>query len=184
MGNRYSDIKRGAELQAALTNYTNYLQTAATRPSKIGTQGARDLSKIVYIWPFTAEVGITGKCTAKCSQESFTTLSTYINASPKANVGATLGADSLVSLPKFRASRVVFFQNNTRVASVATSDVTALKYLKYAGNRTSCPFGATADADDEMEAFLDIKAALLQAFASSAVKRVSLSRERVGVEAA
>ncbi|MBE9157695.1 hypothetical protein IQ265_12785 [Nodosilinea sp. LEGE 06152] len=184
MANRFSDIKRGAQLQSALNNYINYIQTKATRPSRIGTQGPRDLSKTVYVMPFTAEAGATGVCMARCSQESYSTLAQYINASTHANVAEALGTKTLINLPKFSAARLVFFRNGTRVVNVETSDVTGLQYLKYSGTRTSCPMGADVDTDDQMEAFLDIKAAVLAAFAGSAVKRVSLSREKVGVEAA
>ncbi|MBE9159720.1 hypothetical protein IQ265_23205 [Nodosilinea sp. LEGE 06152] len=183
MGRRYSDIKRAAKLQQGLTNYINHLQTAATRPSKVGTRGARDLSQIVYIEPFTVGIEADEVVQARCSPTSFTTLSTAINASSIARVTAALGAKTVVNFPKFSPARIVLFRNNTRAVTVATSDVTGLQYLKYNGNRFSCPFGATADIDDQMDSFLDVKARLLTANAAAAVKRVSLVREKVGVEA-
>lgn len=183
MGGRYSDIKRAAKLQAGLTNYINYLQTAATRPSRIGTQGPRNLTQIVYVEPFTVTVAADEVVAARCTPESYNALNASINGSSIAGVANTLGAKAVVSFPKFSAARVVLFRNNTRVVNVETSDVTGLRYLKYTGDRFSCPFGGTANVDDMMDAFLDVKARLLTANAAAAVKRVSLVREKVGVEA-
>lgn len=184
MGRRYSDIKRAAKLQQGLTNYVNYLQNAATRPTRIGTQGPRNLSQIVYIEPFTIGVEVDEVVSARCTPESFNTLNATINASPVAAVDNSAGAKAVVSIPKFSAARIVLFRNNTRVVNVATSDATGLQYLKYNGDRFSCPFGATADVDDMMDSFADVKTRLLVANAAAAVKRVSLVREKVGVDAA
>lgn len=182
MARRYSDIKRGAKLQQAFTNLQAYEAAAATRPSKIGTRGARGLNKTVYIAPFTTHIDADEIVQARVKPEAFTIISPAIlGGTTKADIAETLGAKSLVTFPSFRASRIVFFQNASRIATVTRSERTNMEYLKYTGNTYSCPFGATVDADDEMEAFLDIKAALLTTFANSEVKRVSLSREFVGV---
>lgn len=182
MGRRYSDVKRGAQLNTALNNYINYLQTMGTRPSKIGQYGPRNLNTTAYIQPFTGTFTAGEVVTAKCTDDSYTTLATTINGSTFANVTNSIGADTLINLPKFRAARIIMFLNATRSVTVQTSDVTGLQYLKYAGTRYSCPFGAAADTDDQMEAFLDIKAALLAANSAADVCRVSLSREYIGVE--
>lgn len=183
MARRYSDIRRGAKLNAQLAAYAAYVNPATPRPSRIGTRGARGLNKVVYVAPFTAQVGTDELCAAKCKPESYTIISPAIlGGTTKADVKDALGTNSLVSFPRFRASRVVFFQNASRVVTVKNSEITNAEYLKYTGNHYSCPFGATIDSDDEMEAFLDVKAALLTTFATSEVKRVSLSREFVGVE--
>lgn len=184
MGRRFSDVKRGAKLNTALTNYINYLQTAGTRPSRIGTQGARNLSVVLYIQPFTAQVAADEFLMARTTPESDTKLRTIVNGVTHAAVTNTLGANTIITLPKFKAARVVYFENSTRSVSVQSSDITGLQYLKYAGERFSLPFGANADADDQMEGFLEAKAAILTANAAAAIKRVSLSREYVGVEAA
>lgn len=183
MGNRYSDIKRGAELNTALNNYINHLQSLGTAPSGIGTQGPRNLDKLLFVMPFTAEVGATSKLAAKNTTEGYNQLQTYINGSTFAETTDNIGTDTLVQLPKFRAARVVLFLNATRSVTVERSDVTNLEYLKYAGTRYSCAFGATADTDDQMEAFIDVKTAIIGALGgTNAVCRVSLSREYVGVD--
>lgn len=183
MARRYSDIKRAAQLQAGLTAYIAYLQNSANRPSGVGTKGPRGLNKTVFVAPFTTQVAATELCAAKVRQDAFNMISpSILGGSTKANVAETLGANTLVSFPRFRASRVVLFHNAARVAAAEPSKVTGIRYLKYEGDHFSCPMGATADTDDEMEAFLDVKAALLVALAASEVKRVSLNREFVGVE--
>lgn len=182
MGRRYSDIRRAAKLQTALDNYIQHLQTMGTRPSKIGQYGPRNLNTTAYVAPFTTTVAIGEVVAGKCTDDSYTTLSTAINGSSLAAVSDAIGADTLINIPKFRAARVIMFLNATRSVTVETSDVTGLQYLKYAGTRYSCPFGATADTDDQMDAFLDIKAALLAANSAADVCRVSLQREYIGVE--
>lgn len=183
MGNRYSRIRQGAQLNAALTNYINYLQTPRT--PNLNSQGARNLSKIAYVTPFMVDIAVDELCSARVNPDHYTTLQTSINgAGTGAAVTDALGGNSVVSIPKFRAARVVFFHNTTRQVTVETSDVTNQRYLKYSGDRESCPFGRNTATDDQMDAFLQVKAALLTAFAASEIKRVSLTRERVGVEAA
>lgn len=184
MGRRFSDVKRGAKLNTALNNYINYLQTAGTRPSRIGTQGPRNLSVYLYIQPFTVTVAADEYLQARCTPDSDTKLRAIVNGVSDAAVTNTLGANTVITLPKFKAARIVYFENSTRSVSVQSSDVTGLQYLKYNGERFSIPFGAQAAANDQTDAFLQAKAAILAANAAAAVKRVSLTREYVGVEAA
>ncbi|MBE9137666.1 hypothetical protein IQ254_10640 [Nodosilinea sp. LEGE 07088] len=184
MGNRYSDIKRAARLQTGLNNYINHLQTLGTRPSRIGTQGARNLDVTLYFQPFTASVATDEYVAGRCTTASDTKLRAIVNGADDAAVTNTLGANTLINLPKFRGARVVYFENATRSVNVETSDVTGLQYLKYAGERFSIPFGAQTATADQQDAFLSAKAAILAANASAAVKRVSLSREFIGVEPA
>jgi hypothetical protein len=180
---RYSDIKRAARLKTGLDNYITYLQTAGTRPSRIGTQGARNLNVTLYIQPFTVTVAADEYVSGRCTTESDTKLRTVVNGANDAAVTNTLGANTLIQLPKFRPARVLYFENSTRSVAVETSDVTGLQYLKYAGERFSIPFGAQAATSDQTDAFLAAKAAILAANGAAAIKRVSLSREYVGIEA-
>lgn len=179
MSTRFSDIKRGQKLATALTNYTNYLQNAATRPSNIGQQGPRDLSVEIYLKPFTQDVAADEVLLARCSAASQTAMLATMDTITGAMVDTTIGANSLVAIPGFSASRAIMFMNATRSVAVETSDVTGLKYLKYNGTRYSVPFGATADTDDEMDVFLEIKAALLAANSTAETLRVNLSREKI-----
>ncbi|MGB3201116.1 MAG: hypothetical protein WBA99_09445 [Nodosilinea sp.] len=121
---------------------------------------------------------------ARCSQDSDTKLRAIVNGVSEAAITNTLGANTVIALPKFRAARVVYFENSTRSVSVQSSDVTGLQYLKYNGERFSIPFGAQTATSDQTDAFLQAKAAILAANAAAAIKRVSLSREYVGIEAA
>jgi hypothetical protein len=177
---RYSDIKRGAKLKVGLDNYINHLQTMGTRPSRIGTRGAMNLDETLFVQPFTVTVGINEYLQSRCTTGSKTKLLTIVNGADDAAVADNLGANDLISLPKFRPARVVYFENATRSVSVQTSDVTGLQYLKYAGERFSLPFGAQTAAADQTDAFLAAKAAILTANAAADIKRVSLSREYVG----
>lgn len=180
MSNRYSDIKRGAKLNTALNNYISHLQNLGTAPSKIGTQGPRNLDKLLFVTPFLIDVAATEKLSVQNTTDGYNQLQTYINGSTLAEVSDNLGTDTLAALGGFRAARVILFLNATRSVTVERSDVTNMEYLKYAGTRYSCAFGATVDTDDIMDAFADIKASIISALGeTNAVCRVSLSREKV-----
>jgi hypothetical protein len=183
MGNRYSRIRQGAQLNQALTNYINYLSTP--RVPNVNSRGARNLNQQVYVTPFKVDVATDEVAAARVNPDHFTRLGTLINgAGTGASVETTLGANSVVSLPKFRAARVVYQHANTRVVSVETSDITGTRYLKYENvDRFSCPFGRNLENDDEGDSFLAVKAAILQA-ETGEIRRVSWTREKVGVETA
>ena len=183
MSNRYSRIRHGAQLNAALTNYIQYLSTPRT--PNLNSQGARNLTSTAYVTPFGTDVEADEVASSRVNPDHYTELQPTINgAGTGAQVTDAIGANNVVSIPKFRAARVVLFENATRTVTVATSGVTANRYLSYAGDRRSCPFGRNLENDDQMDAFLQVKAGLLQLFNASAVKRVSLTREVIGVERA
>lgn len=178
---RYSRIRQGAQLNQALTNYISYISTPRT--PNLNSQGPRNLTATAYVTPFMIDVAADEKATSRVNPNHYSELQATINAGGTgAAVTDTLGADSVVSLPKFRAARVVLFENATRAVTVETSDVTAQRYLKYSGSRRSCPFGRNLENDDQMDAFLQVKAGLMTLFSASDIKRVSLTREQVGVE--
>lgn len=179
MGRRYSDIKRATELKEALTRYTTYLTTP--RPRQLNSRGPRDTSKIVFLAPFTITVGTDEVVQARVNPAHYTKLGASINgAGTGAEVLETVGAKTLIDLGRFSSARVVLFENSTRSVTVATSDVTGTQYLKYAGDRYSCPFGAKLATDDMIDAYQAVKAAVLVAgtTATADVKRVSLIREK------
>jgi hypothetical protein len=175
---RYSRIRQGAQLNQALTNYRTYLGTPRT--PNLNSQGARNLSKRVYITPFLIDVAADEVAQARMNPDHFTRLGARVNAAGTgASVDEALGANSIVALGKFRAARVVLFHNNTRQVTVETSQVTQTRYLKYTGERYSCPFGRNLATDDEADAFLGVRAAI-EAAETGDIVRVSWTREKVG----
>lgn len=179
MANRYSRISGSARLRPALDRYVAYLQGAATRTSRIGTQGAAPERQEVGILPFTFSMDAGEQIIVTTGKEDLAAQGATINASSRAAI--TTAASSVTDpqrIPGFKAARVISFINPTRSATPKTSDVTGLQYLKYTGTRRSVVFGAKAANDDERDAFLDIKARLVTANASAAIKRFSLSPER------
>lgn len=178
MGRRFSDIKRAAQLKDALDNYIVYLQTP--RPPRLNTRGPRDTSQIVYVAPFTMTVAADEVVQARVNPAHYTKLGATINGAAGAEVLATIGAKTLVDLGRFTAARLVLFENSTRSVTLETSEVTGTQYMKYAGDRYSCPFGAQAATDDMIDAYQAAKAAVLAAgtTATADVKRVSLIREK------
>lgn len=51
---RYTDIRRGAQLNQALGNYITYLQTP--RDPQVGSRGARPPQRQVYVTPFNFDL--------------------------------------------------------------------------------------------------------------------------------
>jgi hypothetical protein len=179
MANRYSRISQSARLRPALDRYVAYLQGTATRPSRVGTQGAAPERQEVAIYPFTFALTTGQKIIVTTGKADLAIQAATINASSRAEVDTAVGAvTNPQRIPGFRAARVVSFINATRSAAPATSDVTGLQYLKYNGTRRSVVFGAKTANDDERDAFLDVKARLITANASAAIKRFSLIPEK------
>lgn len=177
MANRFSRITESARLRPALDRYVQYLSGTATRPSRINTRGAVAARRSVWVTPFTFDIDTGEGVKVTTAQDDYTFLSPIITASSRAAVIESAPTTSL-EIPGFKAARLIFFMNQTRSVSVATSDVTGLQYLKYAGDRRSSVFGRQTATDDETDAFRDLKARLLTNYASAAVKRVSLSPEK------
>ena len=184
MGGRYSDIYRAAALEQARTNLEAYRANAGQRTPNIGGGTPRDLDAMVYIQPFTVDVAADEVVAAKAYNQGFTTLGTYINGSSVAAAQTTLGANTIIKLPKFRAARVRWERATTKQLVPRTAEATRTVYGAYTNLETfSCPFGGTADTDDMISSFLDVQAAVL-AVTGFGVSRCNLSREFVGIEAA
>lgn len=180
MGNRYSRVRQGAQLNQAQQNYITYQSTP--RIPNLNSQGPRDLSKIVYVTPFTVDLATDEVVSVRMNPAHFTRLGARVNtAGTGGQVDETPGANSVVNIGGFRSSRVVLFHNATRVVSVATSQVTQSRYLRYAGDRFSCPFGRNLATDDEGDVFQAIKAAILAA-ETGQIRRVSWTRERTEID--
>lgn len=181
MGGRFSDIRRAGRLRPALDRYIQHLSGAATRPSRIGTQGPRGATQQVYIYPFGFDLAANQVLGARVDPAHLAVLQSFVNAPTGAGVETALGANDVSPISKFRAARVVLFRNQTRSVQVATSDITGLEYLKYNGDRYSCPFGRddAASAADMHDVFQEIKGALL-AVTGFEINRVSLTREKLG----
>lgn len=181
MARRYSDILQSARLRPAADRYIQYLQGQLTRPSRVGTQGAREATQAVFITPFGFDLAAAQVIRALVNPAHYADLAPRINAVTGASVADTIGANSLSQVSKFSAARVVWFRNATRSVQVTTSDITGLEYLKYNGDRSACPFGRddSTSTADQYDVFQEVKAELL-GLTGFAVNRVSLQRERLG----
>ena len=177
MARRYSRIREAGQLNAALTNYIQYL--TQPRDRNIGTRGARPPSQSIYVTPFGFDVATDEVVRVRNSQDGYSALATRINAAGTgAEVLNTLGAKTLATVGQFTPARVVWFRNATRSVSVERSDVTNLQYLKYDGQRDSCGFGRKTATDNQYDAFDSIKTGILAANTNLEVNRISLSPEK------
>lgn len=180
MARRYSNILQSARLRQAADRYIEYLQGTLTRPSRVGTQGAREATQPIYVYPFGFDLGANQVLRGYVNPSHYADLSTYINGVTGVSSSDTLGTDEVANISGFSPARVVWFRNATRSVTVATSDITGLEYLKYNGDRSSCPFGRddAASTSDMYDAFQEIKGQLL-GLTGFEVNRVSLTRERL-----
>lgn len=178
MGRRYSRITQSARYTQALNRYVQYLQGTLTRTSRVGTQGARGNTKTVYVVPFGFDLPTSTYVKSTVKPDDYTFLAPRINTSGTGGEVLENTVGDIEQRTGFSAARVVSFINSTRVVSVVPSDITGLQYLKYNGDRRSCPFGRKTATDDLFDSFDAIKAALRTANASAAVCRISLQKER------
>ncbi|MEL6605356.1 MAG: hypothetical protein AAFP20_19255 [Cyanobacteria bacterium J06614_10] len=177
MGNRYSRIRQGAQLNTALTNYINHLTTPRT--PNVGSRGPRDPRKSVYVTPFGFDIATGEVVRATNAIDAYTALAAQINAAGTGGeVTDTLGSKTIAQVGSFSPARIVWFRNATLSTQVVKSDITKLDYLKYNGDRSSCAFGREAADDNMYDAFDAIKAAILSGNAGLELNRVSLTRER------
>lgn len=178
MASRYATIKRAAQLTESLRNLQIYENTI--RPRKVNSRGAREPSKNAYVTPFGTDILTTEVVRVRTSVPGYTALATLINMPDnQAEVADTLGAKEIRTVGGFRPARIIWFRNATRSVITKKSDVTKDDYLKYDGDRDTCPFGRKVIADNQYDAFNAIKTAVLGSNAGLAVNRVSLTPERI-----
>lgn len=178
MTRRYSQIKKAAEYETALNNYTTYLKDAATRPTKRmqgGTKGAsRPVSKAA-VSPFGMDSSASGKILVSIGDKSKTKLATALGSTRLDLSNAGIAAAN--RLAGFRPAKVSAFEGSD-AATYVQSKVTKLYYLKYPGDSFNAPFGATADTE-EIETAMGLVRAAVVAVLTGDVKRISFSTEKV-----
>jgi hypothetical protein len=176
MAGRFSDIKRGGDLKKKLDKYVTYLQNPPAR--RLNTQGDRKPSTVVYLTPFSLDVGTTQVVSVDANRDGYTLLAPFVNQGTGSAITNDKDGKTVKDVGRFRAAKVNVFQNPTKTKTTPNSKFTGEPYLKYAGNSYSCPFGRKAASDDIQDAFSDVKAILRQR-QGLLVNRVSLQIERV-----
>jgi hypothetical protein len=144
---RMSDVKRGRQLNEALTRYTSYLTTVRT--PNVNSRGARAAQTVCGVIPFDIELGAGEIIQVNSPTEGVAALSTIINENPGSEVltGNGLNGKTVAVFRGFKPARVVVVQATTRSVTVATSGITGSRYLKYQNtDRFSCAFGRQSDA--------------------------------------
>lgn len=174
---RYTDIRRGAQLKFALDNYVDYLQNLGQGESGIGQGTERGAQSTVYVVPFGKDVTLDTIVETRVTATHLTALKESIDTSTEAEILDAAGNKTVSKIHGFRPARIVWFRNTAKQKTVETSKVTKLKYLKYAGDRFSAPFGRKTDNSDQVDAYNSIRS-ILKAKSDYAVNRVSLVRER------
>ncbi|MEL7354054.1 MAG: hypothetical protein AAFN38_21710 [Cyanobacteria bacterium J06560_5] len=179
MGGRYSDIRRGGQLKIDLDNYINYL--TQPRERNVGNGGDRSPQTAVYVTPFGKDLDTDELASVNAPQSGYAALNSFLVASNGADLTNAIGTKTPVEINGYRPAKVVWFRNATKVKTVVRSSVTNRQYLKYEGDRDTCPFGRAAATDDMMDVFLAIKADIKQANSTLEVNRISLTRERIAL---
>lgn len=177
MSRRYSDIKRGAALNARLTRYVAYLQNAANRTPKLNSQGDRDLSTIGSVSPFGLDLATGQEALVQAPTPSFTKLNGVISTAPEAAFSSPPIAGAR-KIPGFSPARIIYFENATKTKAIATSAVTGGQYLKYAGTRYTMPFGRQTTTSNLYTAFDGIRRTIETTITGQQVQRISLTPEK------
>ena len=169
MARRYSRIRQGAILNAALNRYVQHL-TDIDRVPNVG--GGRDRSPTIElaITPFGFDIDAGVAIRGTTTQRSRTLMQAAVGTR-----GITpAGGIAVQRIPGFKPAKAVLFVG-TGASTVATSQVTGIRYLKYNGESYSHAFGQNAATDQEFDAFSEIRTALL---AGGANRRVSYQAEQ------
>ncbi len=155
MSRRFSRIREASYLNQAVDNYINWLQTAATRPRNVGGGADRPPSVELAIEPFgftmPASTAVRATATTAARTQMGTGIGTFATVPG--------GGITLQRIPGYKAARVSLFIG-TGSSTVATSEITGLRYLKYGGNSYSHPFGQNVATDLEYDVFTQIRTAL------------------------
>lgn len=172
MARRFSDIRRAAKLNAALTAYQAYL--AKPPSTTLPTYKPRPDQISLGITPFGLAMGASETALVSAAEASFNALGTEI-AKEASCAASTADSKKLIG---FRPARISVFQNATKgTPSTATSKFTGQVYRVYAGDRFACPFGAKAGTDKEIDTAKKLIAAF-KARTAFEVNRVSVTPER------
>lgn len=169
---RFSDVKRGGELNRALTAYTTRLTNPPQR--NVGGGTPRAPQETVAINPYG--FGTVDTDTVLAARPQSPALPAGLLVAANSAVALTdLGA--AVKLRGFKPARVTI-QQGARSVEPATSDFTTLRYLKYVGlTRFTSPFGRAVATDLELEARNLIRADFLDGNANQ-IRRISFAAEQ------
>lgn len=172
MARRFSDIRRAAKLNAALTAYQAYL--AKPPSTTLPTYKARPDQVSLGVSPFGLTLATGTNALVRAAEASFSALGTEI-AKEASCAAATADSTKLIG---FRPARITVFQNATKPApTLGTSKFTGLPYRVYAGDRFACPFGAKTGTDKEIDTSNKLIAAF-KARTAFEINRVSVTPER------
>lgn len=180
MSRRFSQIKKGAEYDSALTNYVDYIRNAATRPTKRlqgGTRGARRQTVPAALLPFGMALPADTFVLVRISQPSVTGLGSALTNRIFTQGTQLANADRMAG---FRPARVQAFQGNGN-ATYVQSKITKLWYLKYEGDSFTAPFGALTGNEEFETGASAVRNAIVTAFGAADIKRISFTPEKVPV---
>jgi hypothetical protein len=151
---------QAARYQLALENYVAYMQGKTERQPQIGTKQPRQPSQVLYVNPFSLNIGTAD--TIKVSADR-TAWDTHEGAFGTHTLAALPSGDVGLSIKNFRAARVSIVTGRSNAArTVKESHITKTKYLNYGGTSRSIPFGKTSagSAETEVTVFQTIKTSL------------------------
>ena len=177
MSRRYSDIKRGARLNAELTRYVAYLENSATRVPNLNSRGDRDPSTNGSVAPYGFDLASGEEALVEAPTPSFAKLNTVIGTAADAAFSSPAAANAR-KINGFNPAKIVYFENTTKTKTVATSAVTGARYLKYAGTRYSMPFGRQSATSNLYDGFDAIRRTIQTSITNQQVQRISLTPEK------
>lgn len=179
---RFSDIKKGPLLNQYFQNYVNYWNTAATRTPGVNTRGDQPARDPLYVVPFEVETQTDEVIAVSAAATAIAAMQTLVNGVTGAEFFTASTGKTIISLAGWRPAAATWFRNAAKTKTTATSELTGSRYLRYAGERFTVPFGQQTATAKQITTFNAIKAAL-KAQSGFAVNRVSLREERITFKA-
>lgn len=173
---KFYRVLRGQRGNLAKQTYIDYLERLGPtdEDSKVGQGGARPEFTLLYLEPFSIDLGTTIVLQSSALAPSWNAVKSFAPVSTRTKE-AVPGTKTAIKLGRGTAARVRASRSLLATGVEKTSKKTKLHYLSYGGNSISFPIGRANDTDTVFEALGDIKVSLVGAN----FKRVGLIDENL-----
>ena len=149
----------GERYQKAWENYLNYLANYDERPDKVWQGTPKPPQTDLYVRPFGINFDVNNLFEVRGTAERWTSFGASFNTYTKDTLDGA-GGDLGLKIRGFKPARLVIKTGVSQNGTRKVSERTKLPYNSYGGTSGSVPFGASSAADQELEVYLVVKAAV------------------------
>jgi hypothetical protein len=168
-------LREAIRTAATLERYIQNIRDSATEQPNLNSRGPRSRTRQVAVVPFSFDMPANTFALVTTTDRSWTAMSAALTNF----ADDTIGSLDVQKVSGLTPAKILYFQAASRSVSIETSERTGLRYLKYAGNNYSAPFGRGTDGtQDQYDVFTEIRNELLPS-GYTGIRRVSHSVERM-----